>query len=155
MQLGNWSPHDRALHILDRSACGKFVGGVQAQPVNKRGRCTWDIGANMLGGPTLEASYHGGCGRGGVGDINGVSAGAGDSHNHFQSSGQSNTSRAHRRSSSSVNSRPTSLSRSSIPSVVFSGGKGVWSARREGICSSGQLGKRVDCSVSGGYRVGG
>ena len=53
------------------------------------------LGANVLSGPTLEASYHGGCGRGGVGDINGVSAGAGDSHNHFQSSGQSNTSRAH------------------------------------------------------------
>ena len=128
------------------SRCGQLTKGADVLGA---------LGMNVLSGPTLEASYHGGCGRGGVGVINGVSAGAGDSHNHFQSSGQSNTSRAHRQSSSSVSSRPTSLSRSSVPSVVFSGGKGVRSARREGICSSGQLGKRVDCSVSGGYRVGG
>ena len=113
------------------------------------------LGMNVLGGLTLEASYHSGCGRGRVGDINGVVAGTSDSHNHFQSSGQSNASRAHCWSSSSVNSRPTSLSRSSIPPVTFSGGKGVRSARGKGICSLGQLGKWVDCSVSGGYRVGG
>ena len=75
-------------------------------------RCLSTEGADVLGAlrtdvfsrPTLEASYHGG-GRGsGVGDVNGVGAGAGDSHNHFQSSGQSNASRAHCQSSSSVNS---------------------------------------------------
>ena len=45
------------------------------------------LGTNMFGGPTLEASHHGGCWRGRVGDVNGVGAGAGNSHNHFQSSG--------------------------------------------------------------------
>ena len=44
------------------------------------------LGVNMVGGSTLEALYHGGCGRGGIGDINWVGAGAGDSHNHLQSS---------------------------------------------------------------------
>ena len=83
------------------------------------------LGAKVVGRPTLEASYHSRCGRGGVGDINGVGAGAGNSHNHFQSSGQSNTSRAHCRSSSSVNSRPASLSRSCISSVTLPRGKGV------------------------------
>ena len=83
------------------------------------------LGTNMVSGPTLEASHHGRCGRGGIGDVNWVGAGAGDSHNHFQSSGQSNASRAHYRSSSSVNSRPTSLSWSSVPPVVFPRGKGV------------------------------
>ena len=82
------------------------------------------VRANMVSRPALEASYHGGCGRGRVRDVNGVSAGAG-SHNHFQSSGESNVSRAHSRSSSSVNLRPTSLSWSSIPSVAFPGRKGV------------------------------
>ena len=108
------------------------------------------LGADVVSGRTLEASYHGGCGRGGVRNINGVGAGAGHSHNHFQSSGQSNASRAHCRSSSSVNSRPTSLSRSSVPPVTFSGGKGVGSTRGKGVCSSGQLGERVDGSVGGG-----
>ena len=62
------------------------------------------LGANVVGGSTLEASYHGGCGGGGVGNVDWVGAGACDSHNHFQSSGQSNASRAHCQSSSSVNS---------------------------------------------------
>ena len=82
------------------------------------------VRVDVVGGPTLKTSYHGGCGRGRVGDVNGVGAGAG-SHNHFQSSGESNVSRAHCRSSSSVNSRPTSLSWSSVPSVVFPGREGV------------------------------
>ena len=82
------------------------------------------LGANVVGGLTLEASYPGRCGRGGVGDVNGIGAGAG-SHNHLQSSWQSNASRAHCRSSSSVNLRPTSLSWSNVPSVAFPGGKGV------------------------------
>ena len=83
------------------------------------------LGANVVGGLTLEALHHGGCGRGGIGDVNWVGAGAGDSHNHFQSSRQSNASRAHCRSSSSVNSRPTSLSRSNVPSVALPRGKVV------------------------------
>ena len=45
------------------------------------------VGVNVVGGPALKALYHGGCGRGGVGDVNGVGAGTGGSHNHFQSSG--------------------------------------------------------------------
>ena len=44
------------------------------------------LGANMVGRPTLEALYHGRCGRGGIGNVNGVGAGT-SSHNHFQSSG--------------------------------------------------------------------
>ena len=108
------------------------------------------VRADVVGRPTLEATYHGGCGRGRVEDVNGVSAGA-RSHNHFQSSGESNASRAHCRSSSSVNLRPTSLSWSSVPSVTFPGGKGVCSARWERIGSAGQLGRWVDGSVSGGY----
>ena len=83
------------------------------------------LGANVVSGPTLEASYHGRYGRGGVGDVDWVGAGTGDSHNHLQSSRQSNTSRAHCRSSSSVNSRPTSLSWSSVPPVTLPRGKGV------------------------------
>ena len=43
--------------------------------------------ANVVGGPALKALYHGGCGRGGVRDVNGVGAGTSSSHNHFQSSG--------------------------------------------------------------------
>ena len=92
------------------------------------------LGANVVSGPTLEASYHSRCGRSGIRDVNWVGAGAGNSHNHFQSSGQSNTSRAHCRSSSSVNSRPTSLSWSSIPPVVLPRGRGVRSARGKGVC---------------------
>ena len=115
----------------------------------------WTLGANMVGGSTLEALYHSGRGRGGVGNIDWVGAGAGDFHNHFQSSGQSNTSRAHCRSSSSVNSRPTSLSWSSVPPVALLRGKGVRSARGKRGRTTGQLGEWVDSSVSGGYRVGG
>ena len=109
------------------------------------------LGANMVSGPTLEAPYHGRCGRGRIGDVNWVGAGAGDSHNYFQSSGQSNASRAHCRSSSSVNSRPTSLSWSSVPPVLLPRGKGVQSARGKRGCLVGQLGEWVDCSVGGGY----
>ena len=113
----------------------------------------WALGANVVGRLALEALYHGWCGRGGVGDVDGIRAGA-SSHNHLQSSGESNASRAHCWSSSSVNSRPTSLSWSSIPSVVFLWGKGVRLARGKRVCMAGQLGEWVDCSVGGGYRVG-
>ena len=83
------------------------------------------LGVNVVGRSTLEASHHRGCGRGGVRDVNRVGAGAGNPHNHFQSSGESNASRAHCQSSPSVNSRPTSLSWSSVPSVTLLWGKGV------------------------------
>ena len=83
---------------LGMSRCGQSTEGTDI---------LWTLGANMVGGSTLEASYHGRCGRGGIGDVNWVGAGAGDSHNHLQSSRQSNASRAHCQSSSSVNSRPT------------------------------------------------
>ena len=140
-------------HMTEFSTYGTGMHGTSALGVSWGSQLTKGadifgaLGMNVLSGLTLEASHHGGCGRGRVRDVNGIGAGAGDSHNHLQSSRQSNASRAHRRSSSSVNSRPTSLSRSSVPPVTFSGGKGVQSARAKGICSSGQLGKWVDCSV--------
>ena len=52
------------------------------------------LGADVFSRLALKASYHGGCWRGRVGDVNGVGAGTG-SHNHLQSSGESNASRAH------------------------------------------------------------
>ena len=52
------------------------------------------LGADVLSRLALETSYCGGCRRGRVGYIDGIGAGTG-SHNHFQSSGESNTSRAH------------------------------------------------------------
>ena len=112
------------------------------------------LGTNVVGGLALEASYHSRCGRGGVGDLNGIRAGA-SSHNHFQFSGESNPSRAHCQSSSSVNSRPTSLSQSSVPSVTFLGGEGVWSAKGKWVCTVGQLGRLVDCGIGGGKGFGG
>ena len=45
------------------------------------------LGADVVGGPALEASDHGGRGRGGVGNVNWIGAGTGGSHNHLQSSG--------------------------------------------------------------------
>ena len=61
--------------------------------MSRRGQSTegtdifWTLGVNVVGGPTLEALYHCRCGRGRVRDVNWVGAGAGDSHNHLQSSG--------------------------------------------------------------------
>ena len=52
------------------------------------------LGADVFSRSALKAPYHGGCWRGRVGDIDGVVAGTG-SHNHLQSSGESNASRAH------------------------------------------------------------
>ena len=75
--------------------------------------------SDMIGGSTLKASDHDGSGRGRVRDLDGMVAGSG-SHNHFQSSGESNASSVHCRSSSSVNSRPTSLSLHCISSILFS-----------------------------------
>ena len=44
------------------------------------------LGADMVGGSALKTLHHGGCGRGGVGDVNGIGART-SSHNHLQSSG--------------------------------------------------------------------
>ena len=118
-------------HMTEFSAYGAGTHMAGSLGMSRGGQSTegadifGTLGANMVGGPALKAPYHGGCGRGRVGDVNGVSAGASGSHNHFQSSRQSNTSRAHCWSSSSVNLRPISLSWSSIPPVTFSRGKGV------------------------------
>ena len=40
LQLGNWHPHDWALHRLGRSAWGRSIGGVQGRPVDRKGICT-------------------------------------------------------------------------------------------------------------------
>ena len=87
-------------HMTKFSTYGTGTHGESALGVSWGGQSTKGadifgaLGANMIGQLALEALYHGGCGRGGVGNINGVSAGTG-SHNHFQSSRESNTSRAH------------------------------------------------------------
>ena len=148
-------------HMTKLSTYGAGMHVTSSLGVSRRSQSTEGadvlraLGANMVGGPALEASYHGRHGRGGVGDTDWVGAGAGDSHNHLQSSGQSNASRAHCWSSPSVNSRPTSLSWSSVPSVALPRGKGVRLARGKGVCMAGQLGEWVDCGVGGGYRVSG
>ena len=147
--MTEFSTYGTGAHVagsLGMSRCGQSTEGADIFRA---------LGANMVSGLTLEASYHGRCGRGGIRDVDWVGAGASNSHNHFQSSGQSNVSRAHCRSSSSVNSRPTPLSWSSIPPVALPRGKGVQSARGKGVCTMGQLGEWVDCSVGGGYRVSG
>ena len=72
------------------SALGMSWGGHPAEGADVLGT----LGADVLSRLALKAPYHGGCWRGRVGDIDGVGAGTG-SHNHFQSSGESNTSRAH------------------------------------------------------------
>ena len=118
-------------HMTELSTYGTGTHVARSLGVSRSGQSTegenvfWALGADMISGSALETPYHGRCGRGGVGDVNWVGAGAGDSHNHFQSSGQSNASRAHCQSSSSVNSRPTSLSQSSVSPVALLRGKGV------------------------------
>ena len=121
-------------HMTEFSANGTGAHVTSTLGVSRGGHSTEGtdvfraLRADVVGGSALKTLYHGRCGGGGVGNVNGVDARTG-SHNHFQSSGQSNTSRAHCRSSSSVNLRPTSLSWSCVPSITFSRGKGVWSAR--------------------------
>ena len=117
--MTEFSTYGTGAHVtgsLGMSRCGQSTEGTDIFGA---------LGANVVSGSTLEASYHGRCGGSGVGDVNWVGAGASVSHNHLQSSGQSNVSRAHCRSSSSVNSRPTSLSWSSVPPVSLPRGKGV------------------------------
>ena len=110
------------------------------------------MGAYMVQGLALEASYDGG-GRwfGGIRNDDGVVVGS-RLHNHLQSSGERNTSRAHSRSTSSANPFPASLSWCSVTTISFSWGKGRCSSgtAREWVGSSGQLGKWVDGSVGRG-----
>ena len=143
--MTEFSTNGTGAHVagsLRMSRCGQSTEGADVLGV---------LGMNMVCGPTLEASYDGGGGRSRIWDVDGIGAGSGISHNHLQSSGQSNASRAHCRSSSSVNSRPAPLSWSSVPSVTFSRGKGVQSARGTGVCLVSQLGEWVDCSVGRGH----
>ena len=74
----------------EASALGMSWGGHSTEGAYVLGALRVDV----LSRPALEASYRGGCRRGGVGYVNGIDAGAG-SHNHFQSSGESNASSAH------------------------------------------------------------
>ena len=113
------------------------------------------LGAYMVQGLTLEASDDSGSGQR-VRDDNGIVAGS-RLHNHLQSSGEHNTSRAHSRSTLSANPSPASLSQCSVTPILFSWGKGRCSSRvaREGVGSSSQLGGGVDCGVCQRYRVGG
>ena len=74
----------------EAGALGVSRGGHPTEGANIFGA----VRADVLGRVALKAPYHGGCWRGRVGDVNGVGARTG-SHNHFQSSGESNASRAH------------------------------------------------------------
>ena len=107
------------------------------------------MGSYMVQRLALEASYN--CRSGwfqGVGDLDGVAAGSGF-HNHLQSSGEHNTSRAHSRSTSSANPSPASLSQQSIATISFSWGSGMCSSKvaREQVGSSCQLGSWIDSGV--------
>ena len=87
--MTKFSTNGTGAHVtrsLGVSRCGQSTKGADVLRT---------LGVNVLGGSTLEASHHSGCGRGRVWDVDGIGTGAGDSHNHFQSSGQSNVSRAH------------------------------------------------------------
>ena len=112
--------------------------------------------AYMVQGLGLEASYNS---RSGwwfrsIGDNDGVVAGSG-LHNHLQSSGENNTSRAHSRSTSSANPSPASLSWHSILTILLFWGKERCGSGtvREGVGPSSQLENGVDGSVHGGERV--
>ena len=84
------------------------------------------LGTDVFSGLALEISYHGRGGRFCVGDDNRVVAGS-RLHNHLQSSGEHNMSRAHSRSTLSVHPSPTLLSRCRVSMVSFSGrGGGEW-----------------------------
>ena len=80
--------------------------------------------AYVFQGLTLEALY-GDRGRwlGGVGNDDGVGV-ASRLHNHLQSSGEHNMSRAHSRSTLLANPSPALLSRRSIATISFPWGKG-------------------------------
>ena len=110
------------------------------------------MGVYMVQGLALETLYDSGDGQfGSVGDDNGVVAGSG-LHNHLQSSGECNTSRAHSRSTLLANPSPALLSRHSVAMILFPWGKERCGSRvvREQVGSSSQLGSRVDSGVSQG-----
>ena len=115
------------------------------------------LGVYMVQGLALEVLYDSGSGWWfrSVGDDDGVVAGS-RPHNHLQSSGQHNTSRAHSRSTSSVSPSPAMLSWSSIATILFPRRKGACGSRvtREGVGSLSQLGSGINDSVSGGKRIG-
>ena len=87
-------------HMTELSTDGTGVHEASALGVSWGGHSTEGayvfgaLGADMFSRLALEASYRGGCRRGRVGYIDGIGAGTG-SHNHLQSSGESNVSRAH------------------------------------------------------------
>ena len=87
-------------HMTEFSTDGTGAHGAGALRVSGSGHSAEGayifgaLGANVLRGLALETSYCGGCRRGRVGYVDGIGAGTG-SHNHFQSSGESNASRAH------------------------------------------------------------
>ena len=115
------------------------------------------MGAYVVQGLALEALC--GCRDGrfrGVGTVDRVATGSG-LHNHLQSSGECNMSRAHSRSTSSANPSPASLSRHSVATISFSWGKGRCSSEttRERVGSSGQLGSWIDGSVGRGQGLNG
>ena len=80
-------------HMTEFSTDGTGAHVAGSLRVSGRGQSTKGadvfgaLGADVIGGPALEASDHGRRGRGGVGDVNWIGAGAGGSHNHLQSSG--------------------------------------------------------------------
>ena len=109
------------------------------------------LGVYVIQGLALEAPYDGGSGWWfrSVGDNNGIVAGS-RLHNHLQSSGECNMSRAHSRSILLANPSPVSLSQHTVVMISFPRGKGRCGSRvsREGAGSSSQLGNRVDHGVS-------
>ena len=125
--------------------------------LTERADVLWAMGVYMVQGLTLEASDdHGGGWLRSVGDVDGVAAGSG-LHNHLQSSGERNTSRAHSRSTSLANPSPASLSQHSIATISFSWGKGRDGSEmtREQVGSLGQLGSGIDGGVGRRERLGG
>ena len=115
--------------VHEASVLGMSWGGSSAE----RAYILWTLGANVLGGLALKASDGGGCGRFRVRDDDGVGAGP-RLHNHFQSFKECNTSSAHSKSSSLVNSTPTLLSWCRVAVVVISSGEGVGPRlMREGV----------------------
>ena len=125
-------------------------------PLTERADVLGALGAYVFQGLALETLYDGrDSGFGRVGDGDRIVVGAG-LHNHFQSSREHNTSRAHSRSTSLANPSPASLSQRSIAMILFPWGKGRCRSGvvREGVGSSSQLGKGVNGSVDWGYRTG-
>ena len=128
-------------------ACALRVSG--GNSLTKRADILWAMGGYMVQGLAVRALYNsGGCWFGGVGNIDGVAAGS-RLHNHLQSSGEHNMSRAHSRSPLSANPSPASLSQHSVATILFSWGKGRCGPRtvRERVGLSGQLGSWIDGGV--------